>query len=162
MPASFLEIEPYVFSVIISFNPTEAEHLARDLEELGVIDLPRWQLRNLVNGKMIAANPLPEFFREMTAAGGEKAYVKARIARAIGWREVVISQVRRSCRNWLRSSRTTGRRNVTTCSPEEVSVFRGLSWKHTSGELPGIRCARPELWCWKLARAGAAQWICQD
>lgn len=29
----FLEIEPDVFSVIISFNPTEAEHLARDLEE---------------------------------------------------------------------------------------------------------------------------------
>jgi len=36
----FLEIEPDVFSVIISFNPTEAEHLARDLEELGVSELP--------------------------------------------------------------------------------------------------------------------------
>jgi homoaconitate hydratase family protein len=36
----FLEIEPDVFSVIISFNPTEAEHLARDLDDLGVTELP--------------------------------------------------------------------------------------------------------------------------
>ena len=70
----FLEIEPDVFSVIISFNPTEAEHLAQ-------LDLENWQVRNLASGKTVAANPLPEFFREMTAAGGEKAYLKACIAR---------------------------------------------------------------------------------
>jgi hypothetical protein len=36
----YLEIEPDVFSVIVSFNPTEAEKLAADLAELGVTRLP--------------------------------------------------------------------------------------------------------------------------
>ena len=45
------------------------------------IDLDTWQLRNLANGMTVAAMPLPEFFREMTAAAGEKSYLKARIPR---------------------------------------------------------------------------------
>ena len=45
------------------------------------LDLETWQVRNLANGKAVTAHPLPEFFREMTAAGGDKAYSKARIAR---------------------------------------------------------------------------------
>jgi 3-isopropylmalate/(R)-2-methylmalate dehydratase small subunit len=37
------------------------------------IDLESWQVRNLASGRTVMATPLPEFFREVTAAGGEKA-----------------------------------------------------------------------------------------
>ena len=39
-PGEYLEIEPDVFSVIVSFNPTEIERLQEDLAELGVRELP--------------------------------------------------------------------------------------------------------------------------
>jgi len=39
-PGEYLEIEPDVFSVIVSFNPTELERLQADLAELGVTELP--------------------------------------------------------------------------------------------------------------------------
>lgn len=45
------------------------------------IDTETWQVRNLASGKAIAAQPLPDFFREMIELGGEKAYLKARLAR---------------------------------------------------------------------------------
>jgi hypothetical protein len=45
------------------------------------IDTGTWQIRNLANGRTIAANPVPQFFQEMVELGGEKAYLKARIAR---------------------------------------------------------------------------------
>jgi len=45
------------------------------------IDTESWQIRNLASGRTIAANPVPEFFREMVQLGGEKAYLKARLAR---------------------------------------------------------------------------------
>jgi 3-isopropylmalate/(R)-2-methylmalate dehydratase large subunit len=40
VPGEYIEIEPDIFSVIVSFNPTEAEHLVSDLAELGVTELP--------------------------------------------------------------------------------------------------------------------------
>jgi len=45
------------------------------------IDIDSWTVRNLASGKSIDANPVPEFFREMVELGGEKAYLKARLAR---------------------------------------------------------------------------------
>ena len=45
------------------------------------IDTATWQIRNLANGKTLAANPVPPFFQEMVELGGEKAYLKARLAR---------------------------------------------------------------------------------
>jgi homoaconitate hydratase family protein len=40
IPGEFLEIEPDLFSVIVSFNGPEAERLQADLAELGVKELP--------------------------------------------------------------------------------------------------------------------------
>ena len=45
------------------------------------IDTASWQIRNLASNKIIAGNPLPAFFSEMVELGGEKAYLKARLAR---------------------------------------------------------------------------------
>jgi 3-isopropylmalate/(R)-2-methylmalate dehydratase small subunit len=45
------------------------------------IDTASCQIRNLATGKAIAGNPLPGFFSEMVELGGEKAYLKARLAR---------------------------------------------------------------------------------
>jgi 3-isopropylmalate/(R)-2-methylmalate dehydratase small subunit len=47
------------------------------------LDTDNWQLRNLASGDTLAAQPLPEFFREMVELGGEKGYLKARIAREV-------------------------------------------------------------------------------
>ena len=48
------------------------------------IDTASWQIRNLATGKTIASNPLPVFFSEMVELGGEKAYLKARLAQNAG------------------------------------------------------------------------------
>ncbi len=45
------------------------------------LDTANWQVRNLTTGKAIAANPLPDFLREMIELGGEKNYLRARLAR---------------------------------------------------------------------------------
>ncbi len=45
------------------------------------IDTDRGQVRNIANGKTLACTPLPGFYREMVELGGEKAYLKARLAR---------------------------------------------------------------------------------
>ena len=45
------------------------------------IDTDTWQVRNLASGKSIGADPVSDFFREMVELGGEKAYLKARLAR---------------------------------------------------------------------------------
>ena len=45
------------------------------------LDTANWQLRNLTSGKTIKTNPLPEFLREMIELGGEKNYLRARLAR---------------------------------------------------------------------------------
>lgn len=46
------------------------------------IDTEGWQVRNLATGQTLACAPLPGFFREMIELGGEKAYLKARLARS--------------------------------------------------------------------------------
>ena len=46
------------------------------------IDTDHWQVRNLASGKTLPCTPLPGLFSEMIALGGEKAYLKARLARA--------------------------------------------------------------------------------
>jgi 3-isopropylmalate/(R)-2-methylmalate dehydratase small subunit len=48
------------------------------------IDTDRWQVRNLASGKTLPCTPLPGLFREMVEMGGEKAYLKARLARGTG------------------------------------------------------------------------------
>ncbi len=45
------------------------------------LDTANWQLRNLTSGKTIKTNSLPEFLREMIELGGEKNYLRARLAR---------------------------------------------------------------------------------
>ena len=45
------------------------------------LDIAAWQLRNVNTGKTIAVKPLPEFLREMIELGGEKNYLRARLAR---------------------------------------------------------------------------------
>lgn len=40
LPGEYLEIEPDLFSVIVSFNATEARHTAANLDEIGVKTLP--------------------------------------------------------------------------------------------------------------------------
>lgn len=45
------------------------------------LDTATWQVRNARTGKTIAANPLPEFLCEMIELGGEKDYLRARLAR---------------------------------------------------------------------------------
>lgn len=46
------------------------------------LDTAAWQIRNLTTGVGIAATPMPRFFVEMIELGGEKAYLKVRLARA--------------------------------------------------------------------------------
>lgn len=45
------------------------------------LDTAQWQLRNLTSGKTLAVNPLPAFLCEMIELGGEKNYLRARLAR---------------------------------------------------------------------------------
>lgn len=45
------------------------------------LDAATWQVRNLANGKTLAAKPLPDFLRDMIEQGGEKNYLRARLAR---------------------------------------------------------------------------------
>ncbi len=45
------------------------------------IDTDGWQVRNLASGKTLDCTPLPALFREMVEIGGEKTYLKARLAR---------------------------------------------------------------------------------
>ena len=45
------------------------------------LDTATWQVRSIATGKTIAANPLPDFLREMIELGGEKNYLRARLAR---------------------------------------------------------------------------------
>ena len=51
---------------------------AGDKLELDTVD---WQVRNLTTGQAIAAKPLPSFLCEMIELGGEKNYLRARLAR---------------------------------------------------------------------------------
>ena len=44
------------------------------------IDTDTFQVRNLANGKALTAQALPDFYRDMIEAGGEKAYLKKRLA----------------------------------------------------------------------------------
>jgi len=44
------------------------------------LDTANWQVRNLSTGQTIAANPLPTFLCEMIELGGEKNYLRARLA----------------------------------------------------------------------------------
>jgi 3-isopropylmalate/(R)-2-methylmalate dehydratase small subunit len=46
------------------------------------IDTEAWQVRNAATGKTLPCTPPPQLFLEMLEMGGEKAYLKARLARA--------------------------------------------------------------------------------
>ena len=55
-----------------------------DLVETGhtiEIDTDTAEVRNLDTGRTARGTPLPALYRDMAAAGGEKAYLKARLAR---------------------------------------------------------------------------------
>ncbi len=45
------------------------------------LDVVSGRLQNLATGKTLASAPLPDFLREMVELGGEKPYIKARLAR---------------------------------------------------------------------------------
>ena len=45
------------------------------------IDIDGWRLLNRTSGAELALTPLPDFLREMIALGGEKNYLRARLAR---------------------------------------------------------------------------------
>ena len=45
------------------------------------VDVKSGETHNLTTGKTLTNPPLPEFLREMVALGGEKPYIKARLAR---------------------------------------------------------------------------------
>jgi 3-isopropylmalate/(R)-2-methylmalate dehydratase small subunit len=45
------------------------------------LDTATWQVRNVGTGKAIAVKPLPDFLRDMIELGGEKNYLRARLAR---------------------------------------------------------------------------------
>lgn len=45
------------------------------------LDTDRWRLCNRSRGTELALTPLPDFLCEMIAAGGEKNYLRARLAR---------------------------------------------------------------------------------
>jgi 3-isopropylmalate/(R)-2-methylmalate dehydratase small subunit len=45
------------------------------------IDTDTAEIRNVDTGRVTRGVPLPELYRDMAAAGGEKAYLKARLAR---------------------------------------------------------------------------------
>lgn len=44
------------------------------------IDTDTFQVRNLSSGKRLTGQALPDFYRDMIDAGGEKAYLKRRLA----------------------------------------------------------------------------------
>ena len=44
------------------------------------IDTHTFQVRNLTNGNTLTGQALPDFYRDMIDAGGEKAYLKRRLA----------------------------------------------------------------------------------
>lgn len=46
------------------------------------LDAVTGQIRNLTTGRTLASIPLPNFLREMVELGGEKPYIKARLAAA--------------------------------------------------------------------------------
>jgi 3-isopropylmalate/(R)-2-methylmalate dehydratase small subunit len=46
------------------------------------IDTENFVVRNLSSGKMLRGKPLPQMYREMVLVGGEKPYLKARLAQA--------------------------------------------------------------------------------
>ncbi len=46
------------------------------------IDTDTFAVRNLASGKSLTAQALPAFYRDMIEAGGEKAYLKRRLARS--------------------------------------------------------------------------------
>jgi len=46
------------------------------------LDVAAGQVRNLTSGKSLTFEPLPDFLREMAECGGEKPYLKARLAKA--------------------------------------------------------------------------------
>jgi 3-isopropylmalate/(R)-2-methylmalate dehydratase small subunit len=48
------------------------------------VDVKSGETRNLTTGRTLTTPPLPEFLREMVELGGEKAYIKARLARERG------------------------------------------------------------------------------
>ena len=55
-----------------------------DLVETGdtlEIDTDTFEVRNLANGKTLRGKALPEIYRGMIQAGGEKPYLKARLAK---------------------------------------------------------------------------------
>jgi 3-isopropylmalate/(R)-2-methylmalate dehydratase small subunit len=45
------------------------------------IDTAAWRARNPATGQSLACTPLPDLYREMVEQGGEKPYLKARLAR---------------------------------------------------------------------------------
>lgn len=45
------------------------------------LDVIAGQVRNLTTGKLLTFAPLPSFLREMVECGGEKSYLKSRLAR---------------------------------------------------------------------------------
>lgn len=45
------------------------------------VDVKAGQTRNLTTGQTLTSTPLPAFLREMVELGGEKPYIKARLAR---------------------------------------------------------------------------------
>jgi 3-isopropylmalate/(R)-2-methylmalate dehydratase small subunit len=45
------------------------------------VDITRFVVRNVGSGKTLQAQPLPEIYRAMIEAGGEKPYLKARLAK---------------------------------------------------------------------------------
>lgn len=45
------------------------------------IDTNRFIVRNITNGKQLTGHALPDFYRDMIDAGGEKSYLKRRLAR---------------------------------------------------------------------------------
>ena len=48
------------------------------------IDTDTFEVKNLRTGKTLKGRPLPEMYRAMIQAGGEKPYLKARLAQARG------------------------------------------------------------------------------
>jgi hypothetical protein len=47
------------------------------------IDTDSYEVRNLTNGKSLKGKALPDMYRAMIQAGGEKPYLKARLAQAV-------------------------------------------------------------------------------
>jgi 3-isopropylmalate/(R)-2-methylmalate dehydratase small subunit len=47
------------------------------------LDTATWQVRNATTGAVIAARPLPDFLRDMIELGGEKNYLRARLAQEV-------------------------------------------------------------------------------